>query len=200
MDTEKCRLMLQAVEAGGVSAAAEAGHYTPSGVMRAVNALENELGCHVIARNAQGIVVTKDGERLLPILRRFLQCEEEMLQVSAQIRGLVTGSVTVGTYFSLAANWLPPALKAFQCQYPGITVRLEECANHDMYAGLAERRFDCCLTTRRPFHGDWIPLMQDEMLAWLPPDHPLANAVSFPVRRFAEEAFIQPLPGQDTDV
>lgn len=200
METEKCRVLLAVIREGSFSAAAKRLGYTPSGIMRAVNALEKEIGFPIVARNPKGIVVTKDGERMLPSIREFVRVEEQIHQTSAQICGLDVGDVSVGTYFSVAANWLPPIIGAFQKDYPKIHVALEECANREMYRGLEERRFDCCITTPRPFHGDWLPLRQDEMMVWLPAHHPLAKERAYPIQRLAEENFIQPLPGHDTDV
>lgn len=200
MDTEKCRILCAVIQAGSFTAAASRLGYTPSGVMRAVNRLEEEIGCPLLSRTPQGIHVTREGKKLLPAIRQLLRCEEEIGQVSSAIRGLAVGEVAVGTYFSIAANWLPPLLKEFRRKYPGIRVHVEECANKDMYQGLEERRFDCCLTTKRPFSGDWLTLFRDEMMIWLPLDHPLAKAKAFPLSRLSEENFIQPLPGRDTDV
>ncbi len=200
METEKCRVLLAVIREGSFSAAAKRLGYTPSGIMRAVNALEKEIGFPVVARNPKGIVVTKDGKRMLPTIREFVRLEEQIHQTSAQICGLDVGDVSVGTYFSVAANWLPPIIGAFQKDYPKIHVALEECANREMYRGLEERRFDCCITTPRPFQGDWLPLRKDEMMVWLPANHPLAQATAYPMQRLTEENFIQPLPGHDTDV
>lgn len=40
MNTEKCRLLLQVIQAGSFSSAAERLGYTPSGVMRSIASLE----------------------------------------------------------------------------------------------------------------------------------------------------------------
>lgn len=200
METEKCKVLLAVIRAGSFSAAAQQLEYTPSGVMRVINSLEEEIGIPLIARNAHGIAVTADGEAIMPMVRQCVYWSEQIQQTSARLRGLEVGKIAVGTYFSVAANWLPPVLQAFQKKYPSIQVHVEECANKEMYRALGERRFDCCVTTHRSFQGDWIPLQRDEMMAWLPLSHPLAGKKSFPLARFAQEPFIQPLPGHDTDV
>lgn len=199
MDTEKCRILLAVIEEGSFSAAAARLGYTPSGVMRVVNALEKEIGFPVVARSPKGIVVTRDGKRLVPTLREFIWIEERIHQISADVRGLVTGDVSVGTYFSVAANWLPSVVGKMQRAYPQVHIAIEEGGNRVLYQGLEERRYDCCITTYRPFQGDWIPLAKDEMMVWLPMDHPYAKAAAYPIEKLAAENFIQILPGQDTD-
>mgnify|MGYP000051656689 CR=1 FL=1 len=189
MNTEKCRLLLQVIQAGSFSSAAERLGYTPSGVMRSIASLEKEIGFPLLGRTAQGIY-----------LRRLIRDEDALLQYSAQVRGLTAGDIYIGSYFSVAANWLPQIIQAFQQAYPAVHVHIEECANKVMYDGLEEGRFDCCITTWRPFSGDWIPLCEDEMVMWLPENHPLARAEVYPLKQLCHESFIEPLPQQDTDV
>lgn len=154
----------------------------------------------LLGRTAQGIYLTREGQAVLPYLRRLIRDEDALLQYSAQIRGLTAGDIYIGSYFSVAANWLPQIIQAFQQAYPAVHVHIEECANKVMYDGLEEGRFDCCITTWRPFSGDWIPLCEDEMVMWLPENHPLARAEVYPLKQLCHESFIEPLPQQDTDV
>lgn len=107
MNTEKCRLLLQVIQAGSFSSAAERLGYTPSGVMRSIASLEKEIGFPLLGRTAQGIYLTREGQAVLPYLRRLIRDEDALLQYSAQIRGLTAGDIYIGSYFSVAANWLP---------------------------------------------------------------------------------------------
>ena len=104
MNTEKCRLLLQVIQAGSFSSAAERLGYTPSGVMRSIASLEKEIGFPLLGRTAQGIYLTREGQAVLPYLRRLIRDEDALLQYSAQIRGLTAGDIYIGSYFSVAAN------------------------------------------------------------------------------------------------
>ena len=66
MNTEKCRLLLQVIQAGSFSSAAERLGYTPSGVMRSIASLEKEIGFPLLGRTAQGIYLTREGQAVLP--------------------------------------------------------------------------------------------------------------------------------------
>ena len=46
---------------------------------------------------------------------------------------------------------------------------------------------------------NWLPLMQDELTAWLPQSHPMAELRAFPVAAFASEPCIETYPGRDID-
>lgn len=200
MDIEKCKLLLKAIEKGSFSAAAAALGYTPSGVTRAVNSLEDELGFPLVSRTAKGIAVTTDGARVLPAMRQLIYWDRQIREQSAQITGLVVGEVNVGAYFSVACNWLPPIIKAFQNDYPSVQVHVVEGSSKGTRQKLEERQLDCAILAERPYDGDWIFLKRDEVVVWLPPDHPRAHDAVYPFRELENEDFIEELPGMDTDI
>jgi DNA-binding transcriptional LysR family regulator len=200
MDTEKCNILLRVVQAGSLSAAASELGYTPSGVTRAVNALEKELGFPVLARTSRGVTLTKDGEQVMPAVRELVHWDRHIRELSAQIRGLVTGEITIGAYFSVAANWLPPIIRDFQEAYPDICIHVAEGGNSQLREWLDERKIDCVILSQRPYDGDWIFLQRDELMVWLPANHRRAHDTSFPVQEISGEDFIEEFPGLDTDI
>lgn len=200
MDTTKCRLLLHVIREGSLSAAAQRLGYTPSGVMRAINSLEDEIGFPLLSRTTQGVSLTKEGRAILPLLRDFLRCEERIQQASSRINGIEEGEIVVGAYYSVAANWLPKMIKTFQGHYPHISVHVEEMGNDVLYKNIENHRFDCAITTWRSSAYDWIPLCDDDILFWVPPDHRLAHKKALPLSVLKEESFISPLHGQGTDI
>ena len=44
---------------------------------------------------------------IVPILRAIVKWEEQLRQVSSAICGKIVGAITIGSYFSIAANWRP---------------------------------------------------------------------------------------------
>ena len=69
-----------------------------------------------------------------------------------------------------------------------------------MAVWLHERSVDCCFCAKpKGVVCDWIPVFQDELVAWLPKDHPLAFGSSFPVKDLETEPFIHTSPNHDTD-
>lgn len=200
MDTEKCRILLRVIAAGSLSAAAETLGYTPSGVTRAVNALEREFGFPVLTRSSQGIDVTPNGQRMLPIIREFVRRGDSVRELGLQIQGLEVGELMIGAYYSVAANWLPDIIRSFQAIYPQIRIHILEGDNKQLYGLLNEQKVDCCIISRREYQGEWIFLQYDELVVWLPEDHRLAQGKVYPLAALTEEKFIEPLPGGDTDV
>ena len=201
METARCRAFLAAAETGSFSKAAEALSYTPSGVNQLVTALEKELGFPVFRRNTKGVTLTENGEMLLPAVREFLRQEDRIFELSAEMNGLLIGSVTIAAYSSIAAHWLPAVISAFQQDYPQIRSRLMEGIWQEVSKWLDDRAADIgFFSYQEGMPYEWIPLAEDPMLALLPKDHPLAGAEAYPLKECANDRFIMPALGCDDDV
>lgn len=107
MNIDKYRMLLEAVDTGSLSKAAEKFDYTPSGMVHIVNSLEQEFSFPILQCSNKGVSLTAGGERIVPILREIVKWEEQLRQVSSAICGKIVGDITIGSYFSIAANWLP---------------------------------------------------------------------------------------------
>ncbi len=201
METARCRAFLAAAETGSFSKAAEALSYTPSGVNQLVTALEKELGFPVFRRNTKGVTLTENGELLLPTVREFLRQEDRIFELSAEMNGLLIGSVTIAAYSSIATHWLPAVISAFRRDYPQIRIKLMEGIWQEVSKWLDDRAADIgFLSYQEGMPYEFIPLAEDPMLALLPRDHPLANAAAYPLKNCATDRFIMPALGCDDDV
>lgn len=124
MDLKKCKILLDAIDYRNLSKVAKDYGYTPSGIWHMINAIENELGFALFVRNNSGVVPTGNCLRLAPSLRELLQCNEQLAQRMSEIRGVKSGSLTIGSYPSVSIQCLPHVIKAFRADYPGITIQI----------------------------------------------------------------------------
>lgn len=201
METARCRAFLAAAETGSFSKAAEALSYTPSGVNQLVSALEKEFGFPLFRRNTKGVSLTENGELLLPVIRKFLRQEDRIFELSAEMNGLLIGSVNIAAYSSIATHWLPAVISAFQRDYPQIHINLLEGIWQEVSQWLDDRVADIgFFSYQENMPYDWIPLAEDPMLALLPRSHPLADAEVYPLANCATDRFIMPARGCDDDV
>lgn len=201
METARCRAVLAAAETGSFSRAAEVLRYTPSGVNQLVTAFENELGFSVFRRSTKGVSLTENGQLLLPTVREFLRQEDRLFELATEINGLLIGSVTIAAYSSIATHWLPAVIRAFQQDYPHVSIRLMEGIWQEVSGWLDDRTADIgFFSYQEGMPYEWIPLAEDPMLALLPPDHPLAGASAYPLRDCEKDDFIMPALGCDDDV
>lgn len=201
MESSRCKAFLAAADLGSFTKAADALNYTPSGVSQLVSALEKELGFSLFTRDKKGVFLTKSGEAIIPAIRAFLQQEDRIFQTAAEIRGLSIGQITIASYPSISARWLPRVIHSFQEDYPNIQIRLMEGIRQEITQWLDESIADIgFLSWKEDPTFDWISLDKDQMIAVLPKNHPLAGADVYPLRRCAEENFIMPANGKDDDV
>lgn len=201
MDLKKYKVFLTAVDLGSFTKAAAQLGYTPSGVTHMMNALEEELGFQILTRGKNGVLLTENGERLVPLLRELLNLEEEYSQTVSEINGLNAGTIRIGSYSSIAVHWLPKIIKSFQAYYPNIKIKLMEGIRQEVVTWLEERKIDLGFMSYQPgMKFDWVPLKDDPMIAVLPINHPLAKEKAYPIRYCESEDFIMPACGYDYDV
>ena len=191
MESEKCRVLLCAIDKGSITAAAETMGYTISGVSRMMAALENEIGFPLLRRSREGVAPTNECLRLLPSLREMVAQAEQCRQMAGELRGVVSGTVAIGTFSSVATHWLPNMICAFQRDYPNIDFEILMGDYLEIERWVLQGRADygfLHLPTRADLKT--LELARDELLAVLPEDHPLARMESVPAQALAEEPFI----------
>ena len=201
MESSRCKAFLAAAECGSLTRAAEKLNYTASGVSQLISAMESEFGFLLLKRTTRGVVLTAEGERMLPAVRAFLSQENRMHELAANINGLDIGLINIAAYSSIATHWLPKVIADFKKKYPNININLMEGVRQEVLKWIEEGRADIgLLSGGDDIDYDWIPLADDPMIAVLPKDHPLADAEEFPLDRCEQEEFIMPAMGKDEDV
>lgn len=191
MESEKCRVLLCAIDRGSITAAAESVGYTVSGVSRMMAALEGEMGFPLLRRGREGVTPTRECMRLLPAIRELVAQAEQCRQLAGEVRGVVSGTVTIGTFSSVATHWLPNMICAFQKDYPNIDFDILMGDYPEIEQWVLQGRADYGFL-HLPSRGDLktIDLARDELMAVLPEGHPLAGQEQVSAQALAEEPFI----------
>ena len=182
---------VRTVECGSFTRAAEMLNYSQSGISRMIRDLEDECRVTLLERSRSGLRLTSEGTRLLPYAKELCACYQAFREQVDALNGLQTGLIRIGTFSSVATHWLPQVIRAFQKDHPNIDYELLLGDYTEIEAWIAEGRVDCGflrLPTRHPFKT--IPLEQDELMAVLPEDHPLAGAERVPLAALCQEQFL----------
>src|SRR5919198_1492530 len=197
LDVRRLRVLREVAKQGSFSAAAEALSYTQSAVSQQIAALEREAGTTLVERGARGIRLTDAGEALVrhadAILARLAEAEAE-LEAIAGLRG---GRLRLGTFPSVGASLVPPAVAAFRKRHPGVELALSLFDDAELgVTGLRAGTFDIALTiedTLGPEPNDElerIHLLDDPMYIALPRDHPLARRRRMRLADLASEPWL----------
>ena len=201
MDLRKFEVFSLAVQLGNLSKVGDALGYTQSGVSHMMKNLENELGFKLLVRSRSGIRPTPEGELLLPIIQKMLNCNEQFEQTAASINGLNVGRLRIGAYASVAWHWMPTIINTFREAYPDVKVMLYEGDADEMEENLEKGFIDCAFISKQPHHtADWVPLRKESLVAIIPSNHPLKDTDEFPISAFRDESFILTAKGLDYDV
>lgn len=201
MESSRCKAFLAAAESGSLSKAAEKLNYTASGVSQLISAMESDFGFPLLKRTSKGVSLTPEGDRMLPAVRAFIQQENRIYELAANINGLDIGEITIAAYSSIATHWLPKVISDFKRKYPDIHINLREGVRQEVLQCMDEGKADIgLLSGGDDIKYDWIPLAEDPMIAVLPKDHAFADADEFPLSQCVNEKFIMPALGKDEDV
>ncbi|EPU8017012.1 TPA: LysR family transcriptional regulator AmpR, partial [Klebsiella pneumoniae] len=101
---------------------------THAAVSQQVRALEEQLGCVLFTRVSRGLVLTHEGEGLLPVLNEAFDRIADTLECFSH--GQFRERVKVGAVGTFAAGWLLPRLAGFYDSHPHIDLHISTHNNH----------------------------------------------------------------------
>ena len=191
MNIQKYMSFVKTVEYGSFTKAAEILNYSQSGISRMIGDLEKEWKVVLLERNKGGVKLTSDGLKLLPYAKSLV-AEYEKLQMQVdELNGLQSGLIRIGTFSSVATHWLPNIIKEFQKDCPNIDYELLLGDYTEIEEWILEGRVDCGFL-RLPTHPELetVFLEQDNLMAIIPENHPLADCEKFPVTELCSEPFM----------
>lgn len=200
MSLKKYRALLEAVECGSLTRAAEKLHYTQPGISHMILSLEEDFGFPLLIRGKSGVTPTAEGKELLPWLRQIVGGEDGLQETVQRIRGLDTGNLRIGCFSSLSIHILPSVVAAFTERYPGIALQLYVGEHGELTRWLHEGQIDLALMSLPvPEDFAFLPLFDDPIYAVLPQHHPLtAESVVRPAE-LVKYPFIMQNFGSDED-
>ena len=167
---------VKTVEKNSFTLAAQELNYAQSSISKLVADLEAEWSMTLLERSKSGVRLTSAGEQIMPFLRKVLNDYHEMEGQIYRMKGIETGVVRIGTFASVAINWLPNIFAALQKDYPGIEYEMLLGDYAEVEQWIKEGRVDCGflrLPTLPQF--DTILLKQDEYKVVLPSGHYLTK-------------------------
>ena len=182
---------IKIIETGSFSKAALELGYTQSAISQMIHSLETELSTSLVIRSKKGITLTADGESYLPFIRNLSNAYNELQTKSDEMNNLHGGTIRIGAFASVSANWLPGLMKEFKKLYPNVQFKLMQGSYHTITEWLRYGSVDIgFVTPETAGEFESVPLYTDEMLAVLPKGHRLASQESISLADFKDEPYI----------
>jgi LysR family transcriptional activator of glutamate synthase operon len=177
MELRQLRAFVHVTHAGTFTRAAEELHLAQSAVSQAVGRLEAELGFELLRRTRDGVELTEAGSVVFERAREVVAGADAIRSDLASLRGLLEGTVALGTMLPPGPINLPELLARFHAAHPGIAVRVREGSAPEIVALLRRDELDVAVTGLRPDALDdglaGEQLLTEELLLIAPPDHDL---------------------------
>lgn len=189
MNLAQLRALRAVEEAGSVTGAASLLGITQSAVSHALASLESELDLRLVVRDRGGCTLTEAGRRLFPHVSAALRHIDRLADEAAATAGMVTGRLRVGAFPS-ACHLLPQLIRVFGRRYPAVDVVVLEGTDGEVIDWLKNDVVEVGIVTDEHPGMDTVPFADDEMLAVLPAEHPLAGEAEVSLCDLADDPFI----------
>lgn len=162
-----------------------------SAVSHAIKALEQEYGVALLLRQPANLEPTEIGAQLLLKAREILAIAETMRQQAAEVRGLQRGTLRIGSFGPTSSlRLLPRILADYRRNYPDIEVYIDEGQDEQVVQWLQQRQIDVGFVVLPDERFETHLLIEDQMVALVPQDHPLSVQPSLSLAQLCDDPFI----------
>jgi DNA-binding transcriptional LysR family regulator len=186
------------MEAGSVTAAAEALSMSQPAATKMLRQAEVRLGFDLFRRERNRLLPTAEAHALLPELLGAFAAIDGVERLARAIRAGRTGQLSIAAVPVLATALLPPAVQAFRASRAEVLVRLRAVTALEAVNQVAEQRADLAviLGSSADPRVEARLLCMSEIGCVLPPGHPLTRHGSLSLAALADVPLISLSPQQ----
>lgn len=183
--------------------AAERLFINQSTLSKHIKAMEKELGMPLFDRTTRKVTLTEFGRTLLPYAKSIIQLQAEYTTALARKQHESQGLITLGSVSSMKRYHITDLISDFQDAYPAYNVHVLENDTLRMkqmllegkceLAFLRESTSDPLSSTARSNHEiHRIPYTEDQLVAVISTDHPLARCTTLNMQALQNEKLCLP--------
>lgn len=192
MELTQLEFFIKVVEEGTFSKAAEAVFRTQPAVSIAIKRLEEEIGAPLFERSQKAPELTELGEVVYDYAKRILTLRDQTLEAVAELKSLERGRVRIGANESTSLYLLPHLILAYRAAHPNVRVEIFRHTSDRLPREVLDRNVDFALLAFEPVDSDLesFPVLRDELVLIMHPDHTLAKRDSVSVKELGNEPFL----------
>lgn len=196
----KLKIFCAVAETKSFSKASRIVHLSQPAVSLQIQALEEFFGTKLFDRSKSLITLTQAGEILYPHAKHVLEHYADINKEIGKITGLIKGGVTVGASTTLGNHVMPRVIIDFKKEHPktrismlvGNTKRIENL----VASGLVDFGVVAGDVSKSSVKTE--PLISDELVLIVPPQHLWAKSKSLSIMDITREPFILREEGSGT--
>ena len=192
MELTQLEFFVTVVEEGSFSKAAERVYRTQPAVSIAIKRLEKEVGASLFERSQKTPTLTEAGELIYDYAKRMLALRDQARETVAELRSLQRGRVRIGANESTSLYLLPHLILQYREQHPDVKVEIFRHVSERLPREVLDRNVDFALLAFEPEDSDLesFPILRDELVLIMHPDHRLAGHDSVTVEELGVESFL----------
>ncbi|MGD8275256.1 MAG: LysR family transcriptional regulator [Thiohalocapsa sp.] len=180
--------------------AAESLHMTQPAVTFQIRQLEEHFNTRLFDRTHNRISLTDAGSRVFEYADRIFELYSEMENGVRELTGEISGALTIGASTTIADYMLPTLLGDFNARYPEVAIHLK-VSNSDGIVSMVESNAIDLGVVESPVGNKNLVVetcKQDQLVAIVPPGHPLAKVQQVPFSALLDFPFIHREEGSGT--
>ncbi|WP_105901476.1 LysR family transcriptional regulator [Vibrio gangliei] len=192
MNTKSLQYFVSVVDLGSFSRASEQLHIAQSALSISIKKLESALGLVLLHRHEKGVQLTDEGARLYKHAKQILRQLDDATLEMQELRGLSKGEVRLGVPSMMGSYFFPDILMAFKQQYPDLKLTIVDAGTQSIRKMLLDGDLDLgvILNENVPDSLDIEPLIEDDMLVVVSPEHEFAQRTSLSLTEFFSQELI----------
>ncbi|MBQ9465278.1 MAG: LysR family transcriptional regulator [Lachnospiraceae bacterium] len=196
MDINQLRYFISVAQTLNFSEAARRNGLTQPSISHHISELEKQLGTRLFVRDKRSVSLTDTGRAFLPNALEIVELAHSSEMKLKKMETGRSGHLNISALTS-AAGILYRCLRAFNAEYPDVSVNISFTSGRRSPVTINEDRFDIHFSMKEMVPGgetfSILPLGSDRLCLALPSDHPLCaefleNGIDFP--KLKNERFI----------
>lgn len=125
--------------------AAEKMNISQPAISAQIALMEQELGCRLVERTRGAIVLTDEGKKLLPKIRRILRDVQLAQEEIGTHSGILSGALKIGIIPTVAPYVLPHIVPALNENYPQLKINIRETVTETLVADVVSGELDAMI-------------------------------------------------------
>lgn len=192
MNTKSLHYFVVVTDMGSFSRAAESLHIAQSALSVSIKKLESSVGLTLLHRHEKGVQLTDEGARLYHHAKGILQKIEDATLEMQELNGLIKGEVRLGVPSMMGSYFFPDILMAFKQHYPNLKLTIIDAGTQSIRKMLLDGELDLgvILNENVPDSLEIEPLIEDDMLVVVSPEHEFAQRRSVSIHDFFSQELI----------
>ncbi|WP_024462294.1 LysR family transcriptional regulator [Marinimicrobium sp. LS-A18] len=130
-----------------------------------IRQLESDLDITLVARNTRQVQLTQAGEEFLSTAQKLVNDFEDALNDIKLYKAIKRGRLVIAALPSLCTSVLPPIIKQFKNDHPGIRIEVLDISGDEVVEAVRSKSVDFGITYKHPGKDiEARALMQDELV------------------------------------